>query len=505
MKCAANKIIDKAFGGVALVNLLLVLCYAPFAEYTWKRSTDLPNIVLLLGAAILLALLYYLIYRFQNLLANVFGRGYAVSGVLFWAEIYWTCNAYFKTGWDAGNCLLPSAIELSYGLPISDAGYFSMCPNNITLLWIQSKVLKFAWRFSILDGKTGMMSLVALNCLISVISALLIYKIVNKLTNQHTALFAWALYAIYMGLSPWLLISYSDSIAILFPILVMWLYMQDSWKAWVRWFLIGLFGFGTYYIKPQCCIILIAIVLVELLERFYLKEKRWKELLAGGAILLLAIAAACGLQQLIIRDTGLEPEKGRGFGVAHFLMMGLNENTNGTYAEEDAIFSYDFSDPVKRRTADLKRAGERVKNYGFVGMLEHLSKKQMVNFGDGTFGWGTGGGFFWEYYERKNSYISGMIRSLYYGGEKNVHYMETYMQFFWVWILCFMGTIILKKEKTKAENICMLSVLGLILFQLLFESGARYVYCYVPLMLVLAVMGLDDWMVKIWTGVIKKK
>ena len=113
MEPAANKLTAGIFGAVAVINLLLVLCYASFAEYAWKRNTDLPNIVLLAGAVMILALLYYAVKRLQNPLAKAFGRGYTVSGVLFLAEIYWTCNAYFKTGWDVGNCMLPSAIELS--------------------------------------------------------------------------------------------------------------------------------------------------------------------------------------------------------------------------------------------------------------------------------------------------------------------------------------------------------------------------------------------------------
>lgn len=497
MEPAANKLTAGIFGAVAVINLLLVLCYAPFAEYAWKRNTDLPYIVLLAGAVLILAFLYYAVKRLQNPLAKVFGRGYTFSGVLFLAEIYWTCNAYFKTGWDVGNCMLPSAIELSYGWPISDTAYFSMCPNNIMLLWIQSKVFKLAWRFAIFDGETGMMSLVALNCLISAIAALLIYRIVNKLAGQHTALFAWIVYALYMGLCPWLLISYSDSIALLFPILVIWLYLQKDRKPWIKWFLIGFFGFGAYYIKPQCCIVLIAVVMLELLEQLYTKDKKWRELLAAGAMILLAMIAAYGFQRWVVKDTGLTPEKGRDFGIAHFLLMGLNEETNGGYWQPDAIFSYDFTDPAQRRAADLKAAGERVRNYGFAGMLEHLAKKQLVNFGDGEFAWGDEGGFWLEYYDLKNNYISGRIRSLYYEDGKNVHYMETYMQFFWVWILCFMGTAVIKKDRSKAENICMLSILGLILFQLLFEARARYVYCYVPLMLVLAVTGFKICLEKI--------
>lgn len=493
MEQARNRAITYVFGVAAFANLFLVLCYAPFAEYAYKRQTGIPNIVLLAGAVIILSLLYLCMRRFEDRIAAVFGRGYTATGVLFLAEIYWTCNACFKTGWDAGDCMLPSAIELSYGLPISNSAYFSMCPNNIVLLWIQSRVLKFGWRFSILDRGTGEMSLVVLNCLISAITALLIYRIVVKLVNRHMALFIWVVYALYMGLCPWLLISYSDSVALVFPIMVVWLYMEKERKPWMKWFLIGFFGFGVFYIKPQGCIVLIAVILVELLEFIYTKNKAWKELAMKAALILLAVVTAYGIQLLMLRDTGLEPEKGRDFGIAHFLMMGLNEETNGGYWQEDALFSYDISDPGERRSADLREAGRRVRDYGFGGMLEHLAKKQLVNFGDGVFAWGQEGGFYTEVFERRNNYISGMIRSLYYDFEKNMYVMENYMQFFWVWVLCFMGVAALKKENSKVENICMLSVLGLILFQLLFEARARYVYCHVPLMLVLAAAGFANF------------
>ncbi|MCM1540433.1 MAG: glycosyltransferase family 39 protein [Blautia sp.] len=504
MERTKNRLITYVFGAAAFLNLLLVLCYAPFAEYANKRQADLPYIVLLAGAVIALFLLYLLIGRLQDRLAAMFGKGYAATAVLFLAELYWTCNAYFRTGWDAGDCMMPSAIELSYGLPVSNAAYFSMCPNNIVLLWIQSRVLKIGWRFSILDGGTGDMSLVVFNCLISVIAGLLVYRIVDKLIDRRTALFAWVVYALYMGLCPWLLISYSDSVALLFPVLVVWLYLGKDRKPWLKWFLIGFFGFGAYYVKPQACIVLIAVILVELLEAFHARNKNWKAFFLKGIAIGLAALTAYGIQLLIVRDTGLEPEEGRAFGIAHFLMMGLNEETNGSYWQNDPIFSYDIADPKERSRANLQVAGQRVRDYGFTGMIRHLAKKQMVNFGDGAFAWGDEGGFWAAVYDRRNNYMSGMIRSLYYEFEEsNFHVMETYMQFFWVWALCFMSVAALKKRHTRVEDICMLSVVGLILFQLLFEARARYIYCYAPLMLVLAAVGFAGFAEKM-KNVIKK-
>ena len=80
--------------------------------------------------------------------------------------------------------------------------------------------------------------------------------------------------------------------------------------------------------------------------------------------------------------------------MAHYFMMGLNNETDGVYSDEDTLFTDSFETPEEKRAADLAVAGERIKAYGIAGILGHAKKKTLVNYGDGLFAWGVDGNFF---------------------------------------------------------------------------------------------------------------
>ena len=41
--------------------------------------------------------------------------------------------------------------------------------------------------------------------------------------------------------------------------------------------------------------------------------------------------------------------------------------------------------------------------------------------------------------------------------------------------------------------VLMVSIIGLTLFEILFEARARYLYTYVPLFILIALKGMDEW------------
>jgi hypothetical protein len=50
----------------------------------------------------------------------------------------------------------------------------------------------------------------------------------------------------------------------------------------------------------------------------------------------------------------------------------------------------------------------------------------------------------------------------------------------------------LKNERTNAEDVITLSIIGITLFLLLFEARARYLYCYSPIFVLGAMIGLHN-------------
>ena len=485
-----NKIIFIAFGSFAVINMLILLFVAPFTDYTWKREFDLPNILLLPIGLIFLGVLYLFVYLLRDKLLRIWGKGGIFTALLFFGEVYWCYNTYFRTGWDAGFSVWPAAVEMSYGVPVTNEWYFSLYPNNILITWIYSVILKINWRFGVLDADTGIFALVTFNCLLSALTAYLLFKIIEKLTNSCTALYAWLVYVVFMGIAPWLLIPYTDSAVLIFPAAIIYIYIYEGKNHYIKWFLIGILTYMSYHIKPQGLIPFVAIVIVEVFELFGTKDiKQFVKPMIGFAVsLLIGIAA----YRLILSDTGIVLEEGRSYGLAHYVMMGLNDKVDGTWSIEDTSFSYEIDDPDERSAAAWKVAGERLKEYGFTGLLGHLVKKQLVNFNDGMFSWTYEGSDFWtEIYERKNDYISGILRSMYYD-EKNRHVLATYLQGVWISILFLMGMSAIGEDRSKVLNICMLTVIGICMSQLLLEARARYLYGFVPIMLILAVVGINN-------------
>jgi hypothetical protein len=113
---------------------------------------------------------------------------------------------------------------------------------------------------------------------------------------------------------------------------------------------------------------------------------------------------------------------------------------------------------------------------------------------DGTFAWWVEGGLFIENYPDKNGWISPMLKSFYYYGERNYNKTATSEQAVWVGVIVSMlGVIFIKKhEMNNKVAALMLSILGLTTFELLFESRARYLHIYTPIYICLSILGLKN-------------
>ena len=138
---------------------------------------------------------------------------------------------------------------------------------------------------------------------------------------------------------------------------------------------------------------------------------------------------------------------------------------------------------------------KRLEDYGPAGLLEHLEKKLLSNYGDGTWAWGAEGAFYTEILENKNQGMSPFLKSVYYYGEDRYTYFCSYSQMVWILLLagCFLAFLFRKEDRGRKGFIIMLSLVGLTLFELIFEARARYLYCYVPLYLLLGSWGLEQF------------
>ena len=496
------RLISLIFFGLFLCISALLLIFQSSVSYVTKKTFLLSNITLLFLDVLALMLILFLWnklkHRFSKDLDQHADRNVLIASViLLGMQLYISYNIYFATGWDVGSYIIPAAKLIASGSSLESVNVtFSVYPNNITLVWIFSELFKLKSRIPFLAYSNDLVIIIALNCLVSTLTGLLTYKVVKRLTNVRWAVFSWMVYVLLVGLSPWMVITYSDALALFFPILIFYIYTSDfSTKlVLVKWFFIGMLSFIGYHIKPQVVIVLIAILIVEAWKGLFVDLRGKMRLVAVIAVLAVSFVLTGALNQGIVKNAGFETNEEKAFGWSHFAMMGLNEEQDGVYSRKDVDFSASFETKAERKAGNLAELRKRLDNFGISGYLNFLGRKALVNYGDGTFAWSVEGNFYMETYADKDPVISPLLKSFYYYGEKNYGVTSTLEQAIWLLTLVsLLGLALMDKLKQEPRLIVlMLSLVGLTLFELIFEARARYLYIYAPIYIVLSMVGLKN-------------
>ena len=468
----------------AFIGLLLAVLvfFFPHIRFAAKASFLSPFILAPL-ALLFLSLLYILIKD------RTIHKGVPLAlGLLFLVlQIRWVKSYYFITGWDSLN-LLYSALGAAAGLrdPYYES-YFSWYPNNILLAVLYREIASFIHSLG-KSQNAALEAILYIQCGLSFITGLAVFKLTEKLTGQRSAaLWGYLVYLLLIGLSPWVAIPYSDSAALPVPVLLLCLYVSEpqrrSFKI-MKWAAIGAISAFGYCLKPTAAIPAIAIALMEM-GRFF--EKRDCKVLAKRAGLLVLGALCAGMLIGKLTDSfdyKIDPEQR--IGLVHFFAMGLNEKRMGVWDKEDVDYAKSFHTIAERDAAEWQRARERLESMGPKGLLLHGVRKLLTCFHDGTFAWTREGGFF-SYIFENDSRTAAISRSFYYPDGERYVLFKNFMQAIWLSVLLLSTGAFFTRGRAAA--VVELTLLGLVLYLLLFEVRARYVYIFAPLFISLAASG----------------
>lgn len=397
---------------------------------------------------------------------------------------------YFITNWDALE-IFNNAFELANkNFSNLNNDYYSMYPNNIFITVIYSKLIEWATFFGHSDD--SLFFILSIQSIINVITGILIYIVTKKITqNQMLSCIAYLFYIILLWFSPWTSIPYSDSFGLFFPILMLYLYVMESSNVFLNYLRVAFIVFVSiigYAIKPHSIILAIGLVIITL----FVKNIKFSKLLLIIGIIVVTAFSTRFLVTSVNNNAGfsLNPEAEMTY--HHFFKMGLNTVTDGGYSAKDFYESTGIKNKNERQKNDIAIAKERIRVFGVWGLVKHQIKKTLNNFNDGTFAWGREGSFFFEIFEN-DSFIAMLTRNLYYDTGQYRHIFEGITQTLWIVILVLiLGTVFYNTNENKEVVILLwITLIGVFLFESLFESRARYIYTYSPLFIVLSVIGLQ--------------
>jgi hypothetical protein len=193
------------------------------------------------------------------------------------------------------------------------------------------------------------------------------------------------------------------------------------------------------------------------------------------------------------------------------------------YSDDDTLYTDSFDTPSEKREADLKLAKERIRAYGFWGLMGHAKNKTLVNYNDGLFAFGVDGHFFAEREledigDVPETSATPFIWSFIKPEGSNHGKYSAFEQMIWltVLILDLIAGVMLCRELFAGKNkpepqindagtgkhmrgngssgnaiyAVLLTLIFLFVFELLFEAKARYLFIYTPYYLLAGVYGL---------------
>ena len=469
------------------IALILVLIFL-FSDDIYACKQEFANmfVLLLQGLIVFCGISFFFLQRKLQIAVRL----PVFIGLVFMAFQIWLIKYYvFQTGWDVQG-IIQSAWQAARG-EVIDVYAFSVYPNNILLTYIFSRILRLGTTIGLTEYHAYDL-LIILQSFLFFLTGLLVFYSLTRLTEKRNLAFAgYLIYLLLIGLSPWVSIPYSDASGLIFPTAILALYLYPAEKKAffaLKWMGIGFLSWFGYQIKPTIMIVLIAVGIMGILsacKRREIKALSLHAVLLAGGIFISSLAVSFAFQHF-----GFEVNPEKTFGPAHFFAMGLNEDSMGIWAAEDVNYSEAILTAKERTQADLELAKERIAKMGLHGLLRQYKRKLLTNFNDGTFAWAQEGNFFRIILDTSNEKLAGIIRSFYYTDGSHFRVFLNFEHAIWLAVL-FLSFFSCFTEKRQEIAVIMLTLLGFVLYGLLFEARARYVFIFSPFFIILAVMGFN--------------
>lgn len=200
--------------------------------------------------------------------------------ILTSTQILFTYGGYFDSGWDAGKVRETVFYIVNGEYDSLDNDYFSWFPNNLFLVWLYVRIIKFAALF-MGTSDALVFSLIVFQIIVDVVAMWLVYRITYDISrSMRVTWFAYIVAFIFVGLSPWFIVPYSDGTSFATALIIIRLYqiiyknMHKRKLIIILGLCLGIVSVIGYYIKPQTAIAFIAVIIVTLLNLIKIANKK---------------------------------------------------------------------------------------------------------------------------------------------------------------------------------------------------------------------------------------
>lgn len=361
--------------------------------------------------------------------------------------------------------------------------YLIEYPNQVAILLINSFVYRIWY---LLTGSISRMPMVGLNVLSINAAVLMTALLARKVYGDKKALMVLGLSAIFVPYYTYTSYVYTDTFSIPYTVGMVFLFLsainvKKTVPRTVLFALCGVVAFVGYKVKGNAIVLVVALLGYALLK---LKFKRFLSIALAFVLGFVCVGAvyktAIKTSNILLNEHTYQYE----FPATHWIMMGLHGH--GGFEMDDYRFTQSFPGKDAKKEANLEVIKEDLEEMGVDGLLEFMTTKAIWTWGDGTY------------------YVSNHIgqpikeNKLHeYLLPDGVHYYRqfAYTCAFQLFLILMMALSALKgfiKGKIDATLLFRISVFGVFLFLLMWETRSRYLFNFTPFFLLLSVDGVDS-------------
>lgn len=357
--------------------------------------------------------------------------------------------------------------------------YFQDYANNhffVILLYYFYSLLK-------LFGITNIwLPTIILNVLCLDLGIFISYLSVKKIKSHTLANYFLVLCIFCPTTYVWLTYAYTNIFSIPFVMGVLYLFLciRESTfekKTVIYCVLLGICMVLGYLIRPTTILPIIAVILFYIIK--YFKKKR-SALIKGSIILMACVLTFLSYKAIQSKHIAGDYAQ-KSFPITHWIMMGLKGD--GGFNPKDRQYTQSFTTKKAKKDANLKVIKERLVSMGGVGYLGLVERKL-----ERVWAWGEDDAF------NKARYAKDYPPLYEYVLGSQSFWFKMYMQAFRAITFFFILFSIFRQiRKKECQDIFLytLTLLGAILFFILWEANVKYNICFLYLCLILMSDGVQ--------------
>ena len=473
---------------VVLAAILVSSFFANGGEYSFYNS---PNIIATILLAVVIFAITFVSYTLliKRKKALSFRKELLIVGaimIIFFIALLFIGKILAVTySWDPNELYWPVSSILE-GRGIDNIDYLSHYPFQLMLVNLSVAFMAVVRFFGLALSVHAMWT--ALNIILIWGSLLIVYLILRKIFNARIGIFGLILTGLFTPILLYAPIPYTDTFSMPFILLSFYLFLWlIDGKVKIRTRLIlcvpfAISAFLAFNLKATAGVLLVAILIYCWLtyDKKYLKL--FFAFIGVCALVVIPLTAIYKYEQSQLLDPKLTVP------TTHWVMMGLNDGEfAGGWNKEDWSRTYDSMYAGRDMSSEhIEEIKNRLNSYGPINYMGFLAKKIAYTWGDGTY----------TVSDQLNKIPSHPDSLLYHIVAKDGRYNDMYitfahaMQVFMLATFLWGGCITIRDRSFAL--ILKITIVGIFLFFLIWETTSRYLLNYLPLFVVLTVYMVDS-------------